>query len=205
MTQSQTVQSNALRLLKAIYERTHNQSNPVDDVARLNTGLTEGESKAAWRYLRDKGLIQTFNLDYAARINARGVDAIENDQSHPHQSTPLFPSVIYNTIHIDTMVNSSVQQASPHSTQTQTHSIEIQKGDWTALSKALESYGIQSSEITKLQSALNEDSEGADTPSLGQHTATWLKHLGSAGLSTGIEVAKTVVTKWVQQFLGLPQ
>lgn len=87
VSQSQGVQSNALRLLKAIYEKTHDQTSPVDDVARLSTGLSEEEAKAAWRYLRDKALIQTFNLDYAARINSNGVDVIEKLSSPAQQAS----------------------------------------------------------------------------------------------------------------------
>lgn len=117
------VQSNALRLLRAIYEQTHDQTRPVDNVIQLKTGLTEEESRAAWRYLRDKGLIQTFNLDYAARINGNGVDAIENAQNHPNQPTRSFPSVtynnVYNTVHIGSMIASSVQQAGSYADQKQ--------------------------------------------------------------------------------------
>ena len=117
-------QSNALRLLRAIYEQTHDQTHPVDDVTQLKIGLTEEESRAAWRYLRDKGLIQTFNLEYAARINGHGVDAIENAQNHPNQPTAGFPSVtynnVYNTVHIGSMVGSSVQQAGARANQKQT-------------------------------------------------------------------------------------
>ncbi|MGD0519829.1 MAG: hypothetical protein ABSA48_01115 [Terracidiphilus sp.] len=118
------VQSNALRLLRAIYEQTHDQTHPVDDVTKLKIGLTDEESRAAWRYLRDKGLIQTFNLEYAARINGRGVDAIENAQNHPNQPTSGFPLVtynnVYNTINVGHMVSSSVQQAGAHADQNQT-------------------------------------------------------------------------------------
>lgn len=116
-----SVQGSALRLLRAIYELTRNQSNPVDDVSQLSIGLTEEELRAAWRYLRDKNLIQTFNLDYAARINANGVDAVENAQNHPNQPTPGFPSVtyntVYNTVNVGSMVSSSVQQAGANADQ----------------------------------------------------------------------------------------
>jgi hypothetical protein len=86
--------------------------------------LTEEESRAAWRYLREKGLIQTFNLEYAARINGNGVDAIENAQKHPNQPTSGFPSVtynnVYNTVHVGSMVGSSVQQGGARANQEQT-------------------------------------------------------------------------------------
>jgi TIR domain len=70
-------QANAWVLLKAIHEKTRSGTRPIDDVSRLITELTEEEARAAFRYLKDKGLIQTFSLPYAARINADGIDAIE--------------------------------------------------------------------------------------------------------------------------------
>jgi hypothetical protein len=76
MSQPKTIQANALRVLQAIYE-TRDRNSPVF-VTELNIGLGDEESKAAWRYLRDKGLIETFSLDYTARINGNGIDAIEN-------------------------------------------------------------------------------------------------------------------------------
>lgn len=50
----------------------------MDDVTTLETGLAEEEARAAHRYLRDKGWIETFSLLFAARITAAGIDAIEN-------------------------------------------------------------------------------------------------------------------------------
>jgi len=87
MTDSQSSQSRALRLLKRIYDRTRDQTEPVF-VAELaqDAGLTEGESQAAWYYLKDKGLIQTFNLQYTARINAAGIHAIQDARRDPDHS-----------------------------------------------------------------------------------------------------------------------
>ncbi|MGI0134197.1 MAG: hypothetical protein ACREBW_04485 [Candidatus Micrarchaeaceae archaeon] len=119
----QPAQKNALRLLKEIYERTRNRDNPVDDVARLNIGLTEEEARAAWRYVRDKNLIQTFNLEYAARINGAGIDAIENAQNQPDRPPPGFPSVtynnVYNTVNVSSMTGSAIQQGGSRATQEQ--------------------------------------------------------------------------------------
>jgi predicted nucleotide-binding protein len=70
-------QAKAFLLLRAIYERTKDQTRPVDDVTDLKLGFSEEETKAAFRYLSDKRLIQTFSLPYAARINAHGIDVIE--------------------------------------------------------------------------------------------------------------------------------
>jgi hypothetical protein len=73
MMESQTSQSRGLRLLKGIYDRTRDRAEPifVAEVAE-DAGLSEGESQAAWYYLKEKGLIQTFTLPYTARVNAAG-------------------------------------------------------------------------------------------------------------------------------------
>jgi hypothetical protein len=115
---NKAVQSNSFRVLQAIYDRTRAQSDPVF-VTELDIGLSEEDSKAAWRYLRDRGLIQTFNLDYTARINAPGVDTIENAQLHPDQPISGFPLTTYNIVNIGTAIHSSVQQAGAQSTQAQ--------------------------------------------------------------------------------------
>ena len=81
--------SKAWMLLKAIYEKTRIDDLPTDDVTRLDTGLTEEEAIGAFRYLKDKGLIETFELPYAARINANGIDAIENPPAEQEQSAPF--------------------------------------------------------------------------------------------------------------------
>jgi predicted nucleotide-binding protein len=71
-------QSPATRLLRAIFQKTRGLDRAVRDVAELETGLTEEEARTAWRYLLSEGLIQRFSLEFAARLTARGVDAVEN-------------------------------------------------------------------------------------------------------------------------------
>ncbi len=89
LTDLQTSQGKALRLLKAIYDGTRGQTEPVfvNDLAG-EAGLTEEDSKAAWRYLKEKRLIDVFNIPYTARINAAGIDAIENVSRHPDRPIP---------------------------------------------------------------------------------------------------------------------
>jgi hypothetical protein len=105
-----------MRLLKALYEHSKTTSDPafVDQLAKP-AGLTEHEAQRAWRYLKDKQVIETFNLPYTARINASGIDAIEEAEQHPDQPARSFPAVTYsivnNTANVGTAVNSPVQQA----------------------------------------------------------------------------------------------
>jgi len=123
MTQSSTNQSKAFHLLRAIYDKTRNRTDPVF-IAEIDAGLSEKESQVAWRYLKDRGVIDTFNIAYTARINGSGIDAIESALAHPDQPTVNFPAVAYNivnnTFQVGTMTNSGVQQGGVHSNLTQT-------------------------------------------------------------------------------------
>jgi hypothetical protein len=133
----ETSESRALRLLAAIDERTRDSESPVF-VAELapTLGISEQDAQAGWRYLADKQVIKTFNLPYAARVNARGIDIIEKGKKNPDAPTPGFGSVTYNTIHIHHMEKSSIQQAGSHSAQVQTVSYGEQ--DLADLKRALQ-------------------------------------------------------------------
>lgn len=116
MATPETVYSKALRLLQAIYEQTHDSDEPIFVLEKVKNeiGLSEDEAKAAWRYLRDKHLIDTFSIDYTALINANGVDIIETARLHPDEPAKHFPSVTYNYITIQNMVGSTIQQGGAH-------------------------------------------------------------------------------------------
>lgn len=120
MTEISTNQSKALQLLRYLYDATRARTEPVF-IEELKTGLSEEDAKAAWRYLKDRGLIDTFSIPYTARINGMGVDAIEDAQRSPDNTTANFPSVTYNivnnTLHVGSMENSPVQQGGVQSSQ----------------------------------------------------------------------------------------
>jgi hypothetical protein len=118
MKPADTVQGRALRLLEAIYEQTRSREEPVfiDQIAG-QLGIYIDDARAAWRYLADKGLIQTFSVLYTARISAKGVDAIEEAQLRPNQPTPTFPSVTYNVTIQGTGTGSQVNVGTTASTQ----------------------------------------------------------------------------------------
>jgi len=74
---SETIQQKAYRLLKAIKARTENSHQPVF-VTELGPELkmNEAEVQGAFRYLKGKRWIDTFSIDYTARINASGHDVV---------------------------------------------------------------------------------------------------------------------------------
>jgi hypothetical protein len=136
---NETMQARALRLLEAIYEQTvlNVTPNPVRATELAATiGSTEQEALAAWRYLKQRGLIQTHNIVGAASINANGIDTIEDARKHPDQTPPGFGSVTYNTITIHHMAGGGIQQAGAHSAQQQT--ITYNSKDLDDLRRAIE-------------------------------------------------------------------
>lgn len=122
MTENSTNQSKALLLLRVVYDATRAETEPVF-ISTLNTGLAQADAEAAWRYLRDRQLIDAFGVPYTARINARGVDAIEGAMRRPDHPSANFPSVSYNivnnAVNVGTMSHSPVQQGGIHSRQHQ--------------------------------------------------------------------------------------
>ncbi len=75
----------AVRLLRAIFDKTGGRSRGVRDVAELETGLTADEARAGWGDLLARGLIERFSTDYSARLSVEGIDFIE---SHPIEAAP---------------------------------------------------------------------------------------------------------------------
>jgi hypothetical protein len=135
--QVEKLESRALRLLAAIDENTPDADSPVFVVPLASSlGLSEEDVKAAWRYLADKQLIRKYNLDYTARLSAGGTDALERAKNNPDQPAPGFGSITYNTITIQHMENSSVQQAGSHSTQVQ--NINYEQKDLDDLTRAID-------------------------------------------------------------------
>jgi hypothetical protein len=136
-----TNQAKALKLLKAIYEATRLNETPVFVMTlQDSTGLSEAEIQAAWRYLRDRGLVETFSIPNTARINANGIDAIESATHAPDRPSANFPSVTYNyvnnTLHVGTAVNSPLQQGGAASSQNVT--ITYEAADLSDLRRVLD-------------------------------------------------------------------
>jgi hypothetical protein len=74
---AENTREKAYRVLKAIKVRTENSHQPIF-IAELapELNLDEGEVQGAFRYLKGKRWVDTFNIDYTARINAAGHDVI---------------------------------------------------------------------------------------------------------------------------------
>jgi hypothetical protein len=120
--------------LEEIYKRTVDTGHPVHATKLAATiGSTEQETLAAWRYLKQKDVINTHGSSAPtgpASVNAKGIDIIENARKHPDDPTPGFGSVTYNNmINIDHMAGGGIQVAGAHSTQHQTITYNSQDFD----------------------------------------------------------------------------
>ena len=86
--------------------------------------MNEEEVKAAYDYLQGKGLIKTFNITYAATVSPYGHDALRDAQRAPDQTSPAFPQTTFNyVLHVETMIDSNVQQGTTNSQITATQTI----------------------------------------------------------------------------------
>lgn len=101
----QTIQANAFGLLKAIEQATRGSAMPVV-LDQLDLRMTVDEARAAFHYLKSKGLIEAnFSIFYSARLSAFGHDAINEAESTPDQTSRRFPAITYNyyvTVHTTT-------------------------------------------------------------------------------------------------------
>src|SRR5579859_6434395 len=84
----ETVRDRAMRLLGLIRDATEDSGTPVfaENLA-AQAGWSTEQLRAAFRYLADKGWVDTFSIPYTGRINASGQDELE---THP-ATAPVTP------------------------------------------------------------------------------------------------------------------
>jgi hypothetical protein len=210
MPPAETVQAKALQMLRVIYEHTNSREDgiEIEQVAQL-CGLSSPDAQAGWNYLTDKNLITPFAIRTIARVNARGVDAIEAAQLHPDRTTPVFPSVTYNvTIHgtgAGSQVNVATSGSSQVSHVSQTDPAVLREfvdGVRVLVQQTeglLSTAGLSSEQTKQATTLLNELREGAAAPtpdsSQLRHRLESLKHVMEhaaghvvgMGVITGIE------------------
>jgi hypothetical protein len=97
--------------------------------------------------------------------------------------------------------------ASSAETISQIGSITVSQKDFAALTEALKTLGFGREDIELLRKALEADSKGQDSPTLGAKVKAWLGSIGGMvgkqGLTVAADVAQKVALKWLLQYLGL--
>lgn len=89
----------------------------------------------------------------------------------------------------------------------QVNNIHVGPHNLIELAEALKTLGLRASDISKLQSAIEQDKTKLGEASIGNNVRGWLKQIGKTigkeGLKVGMEVAKRTATKWIMQYYGL--
>jgi AbiTii len=87
---------------------------------------------------------------------------------------------------------------------TQIGSVTINRGDTASLSAILSRVGIDQAGIDRLLHAVEQDKSGLEnTREIGTRTSKWITNVARGGIKLGAEVAKPILTSWLQQYLGL--
>lgn len=111
-----------------------------------NLGFPADLSYKIVQYLAGEGLVKKAALGGYFVITHRGIREVEDALARPQQPTTHFlPADTTNIIHIHTMTNSTIQQASPHARQDVTHvpsGHDELRALMTELRNALEQLGL---------------------------------------------------------------
>ncbi len=197
----------------AVYEeliKRHNGGNfelawPGDLVAIYQRKFIEGYALVgAWQSIPVAGVIavtdtiKTRVLNFALEISA----AIEDQGEQNLSSLPkdkVAQSVTNNIFGGNVLFAATAQGI------VQAGSITVETGDLNGLIQSLSSLGLKGEAIEELKAAVLEDGVGRSGP--GPKTSGWLAktlaNVGKAGLTVGVDVARTVVTKAVMGYLGV--
>ncbi len=118
------LQVDRLRYLESAYHQSKGAPNsyiPWEETGQ-NLGFDRDRTIAVMYWLKNEGLIklETFN---SFQITNYGIKIIEDAITNPEE--PVGPLIAYNSIQIDQMINSTIQQGSVNSTQ----EVTIQQND----------------------------------------------------------------------------
>ena len=117
----QQIGARRLAMLNALYDATGGgQRNCVVCYHEIgkDLGFTEQESRQYVDWLKGEYLVEWVTMAGGVALTHEGVCAVEDAVNHPNEETTLFPP--FNIIHIESMVNSQIQQGASHSAQTGT-------------------------------------------------------------------------------------
>jgi hypothetical protein len=105
------------QFMNALYNQVEGQELQIVDMFELGEelGFSRDETDGTVEYLDGEGLLKYRATGGAIGITHAGVVEVEAALSQPERPTQHFPA--FNVINIQNMVNSQIQQATAHSTQ----------------------------------------------------------------------------------------
>jgi hypothetical protein len=125
------LRADRFRFLKSLYEACGGDEYSFISKFAIgeSLGFDRGYTSNIAQYLKGESLIEFRALGGIISISHNGIREVEDAISHPEQPTHYFPAV--NNITIGTMINSSIQQASPDATQVfsqgETRAVELRQ------------------------------------------------------------------------------
>jgi hypothetical protein len=116
-----SVQTNAVLLLKAIYDEVGGDSSELCETAKTaaQIGMEVGSARAAAHYLIGKALLRDHRVISElplVSLTAAGVDAIEAALDKPAQATRYFPAIV-NILSVNNLNGGAIQQGTVQSAQ----------------------------------------------------------------------------------------
>lgn len=146
--------------------------------------------------------IKTRVLSFVLEIESEYPDAGEASQHQPPLSQEKVAQVF------NTYISGNVQNVATGSTNvTQAGEFHVTAGDFSALSKYLESYGVSNKDIEDLKSAIDSDKETGGKIIFGKRAQAWLaKMVGKAASGVweiGTSVATAELGKALSAYFGL--
>jgi hypothetical protein len=181
-----------------------------DLVARYGSKIYQGMNCiSAWKLLPINALFALVDtvrnriLSFVLEIEGEAPDAGEappNSQPIPQERV----TNIYNTY----IAGNAHNVAAGGAEVSQVAQISIQRNDFNSLENFLLSQGVEVTDIKLLEDALTDNSAKAEKNPFGGKVGEWIvKMLGKSAegaLKITTDVASTVLTKAISQFLGLP-
>lgn len=122
--------ANRFRFLNALYDKTNGSTHGIISMWEVGEGLDldHDSTSGVVDYLNGENLLEHRTLGGGISITHYGVVEVENALSEPDKATQYFPPVV-NIMHIQSMVNSQIQQGTHGSHQ----SLDIRPADLAAI------------------------------------------------------------------------
>ena len=117
MPNIEKIRADRFRFLKALYETSGGDTYSFISMFEIgkSLGFDLSNTSNIAQYLKSESLIEFRTRGALISISHYGICQVEDAISQPEESSQYFPPV--NNITIGTMINSSIQQASPKATQ----------------------------------------------------------------------------------------
>jgi len=146
--------------------------------------------------------IRNMVLEWALKLEEEGIlgeglsfspKEKEKAQSNPNISIQHFQGILGNVA---------------YSSITQDFKMSIQTNDFKSLADFLKSHSVSKEDISELENAIQDDPKPISSDKLGEKVGGWIGNMISKAATgawdIGVQVARTILTKAISMYYGLP-